>query len=125
MAPVIIAALISAAASKVKSNQANAMKMNEGNKTGGTYQISSGEGNGGQSNAYRPSEQQVNTGGNGGELAKNIIKQYLDKKNNSEAEGVASEVAGETANEAANEAAETAANEAAETAAENVAENIH
>ena len=87
MAPVIIAALISAAASKVKSNQANAMKMNEGNKTGGTYQISSGEGNGGQSNAYRPSEQQVNTGGNGGELAGFHLRHSQIKFRGSDDEG--------------------------------------
>ena len=109
MAPAIIAAIISAAASKVKSNQSNAMKMNEGNKTGGSYQISGENNNAGNDTSYQPTSQSTNTvGTGGGDLAKNIVKQYLEKK----------------ASEGTSEVAE-AASEAATETVENVTNNIH
>jgi hypothetical protein len=81
MAPAIIAAIISAAASKVKSNQESAQAMNQGNKTGGAYQIDSMNGENSSSNSYQPTAQSTNTIGNGSSgLAKNIIGGYLEKK---------------------------------------------
>ena len=94
MAPAIIAAIISAAASKVKSNQDNAARMNEGNKTGGNYQIGGSDNNSGM-NTYQPSSQSVNTGGSGSQLAESIIKQYLSKKNDDNTQGVAQDTAEE------------------------------
>ena len=105
MAPAIIAAIISAAASKVKSNQDNAAKMNEGQKTGGSYQIGTSENPG--VSGYQPSSQSINTGGGGGsQLAESIIKQYMSKKGTEEA-------------------AQEAAQQATQETAENIAENIH
>lgn len=117
MAPAIIAAIISAAASKVKSNQASAMKMNEGNKTAGDYQLNSGNGSSSGATSYQPISQSTSTvGTGGGDLAKSIVKEYLEKKLNNNAEPAA-DTAGEVASDTTNEiATETA---------ENVAENIH
>ena len=90
--------------------------MNEGNKTGGTYQIGGGNSSGGGV-SYQPTSQSTNTvGTGGGDLAKSIVKEYLEKKLNNNAEPAA-DTAGEVASDTTNEiATETA---------ENVAENIH
>jgi hypothetical protein len=78
MAPAIIAAIISAAASKMKSNQESASRMNEGNKTGGPYQISSE--NVPVQSSYQPSSQGTSTIGSGlSDLGKNLVSQYLKK----------------------------------------------
>lgn len=116
MAPAIIAAIISAAASKVKQNQSSAMKMNEGTKTAGNYQISSGNNDNSNGYSYQPVAQSANVGGGGGDLAKALVKEYIDKKMNSGAEA---------ASDAASEAANEAATETAENVAENVTDNIH
>lgn len=111
MAPAIIAAIISAAASKVKQNQASAQAMNQGNKTAGTYQIGGSDNN--SRGSYQSSSSDVNVNAGGGDLAKSIVKQYLEKKMGNEGEG------------ADTSGAESAAETASETMTEEAAENIH
>lgn len=106
MAPAIIAAIISAAASKMKSNQESASRMNEGNKTGGTYQISSG--NEPVQSSYQPSSQGTSTIGSGfSDLGKNLVSQYLKKQASDAPAGDAPEV-------------ESVAQETVENAADNI-----